>query len=248
MHKIIVEACVDNIESAIQAQDAGADRIELCSALLEGGLTPSFGLIKLVKEKLNIPIHVLIRPRRGDFLYSQNELGIMKEDIKFCQQIGLTGVVFGVLNKDSSLNLKANQELLNYSKNMTTTFHRAFDMLADPFMALEQLIELGFDKILCSGQNSIKKEPEEIVRELVKKAHKRIDIIVAGGINALNVTKIVSQTGVGEVHASARAKSKSKMSQQNFKAEISASYLPNEFEHYSLSPQKLSRICDSLDK
>ncbi len=246
MKKIIIEACVDNIESALAAQIAGADRIELCSALLEGGLTPSMGLIKQVKQKLDIPIHVLIRPRRGDFLYSDSEIEVMKEDIAFCRQLGIDGVVFGVLKQDASINLKANTELLGFSIGMKTTFHRAFDMLKEPFMALEQIIELGFDKILTSAQGQTASESGNGLKKLVEKAAKRIDIIAAGGVNSGNVAKLVQDTGVSEVHASARAKTKSKMLYQNSKAKISAVYYPNEFEHYGLSPHNLTAIKDSL--
>jgi len=246
MTKIIFEACVDNIESAVLAQTAGADRIELCSALLEGGLTPSYGLIKQAKEKLSIPIHVLIRPRRGDFLYSASELELMKEDIAICQKLGLDGVVFGVLTQAASVDFAANQDLLRHSKAMTTTFHRAFDMLEQPFSELEKIIELGFDKVLTSGQASSAEQGSENLKKLLAQAANRISIIAAGGINADNVVKIVNQTGVAELHASARAKSKSKMLHQNPKATISTSYFPDEYEHFTLDAKKLWDIKNSL--
>ncbi len=247
MKRLILEACVDNIESAINAQKSGADRIELCSALLEGGLTPSLGLIKAAKAELDIPIHVLIRPRRGDFLYSPREINIMKEDIDFCRNLGIDGVVFGVLNADASINIEANKELLGYCTGMKTTFHRAFDMLSESSVALEQLIDLGFDKILTSGQVCSAEQAGDSLKSLVVQADNRISIIAAGGINTANIVKIVNQTGVGEVHASARAQSQSKMLYQTPNANISADYFPNEFEHYSLQPENLRNIRISLD-
>jgi len=246
MSRVLIEACVDNIESAVLAQAAGADRIELCSALLEGGLTPSYGLIKQAKQKLSIPIHVLIRPRRGDFLYSNSELELMKEDIAICQELGIEGVVFGVLRKNATVNLEENKKLLVAARGMKTSFHRAFDMLCQASTDLEKLIELGFDKVLTSGQASTAEQGSDNLKKLIEQADNRISIIAAGGINANNVAKIVSQTGVREVHASARAKSKSKMLYKNPQATISASYFPDEYEQFSLSAKKIKDIHNSL--
>jgi len=145
MGKIIVEACVDNIESALAAEAAGADRVELCSALLEGGLTPSYGLIKATRKYLHIPIHVLIRPRRGDFLYSSKELEVMKDDIEFSKDLGIDAVVFGVLNQAAEVDIEAVQALKKKAEGMKTTFHRAFDMLSKPQKALKEIMALGFD-------------------------------------------------------------------------------------------------------
>ena len=242
MRKIIVEACVDNIESAVSAQAAGADRVELCSALLEGGLTPSYGLIKAAKKYLDIPIHALIRPRRGDFLYSQKELEIMQDDIEFCQDLGIDAVVFAALTENAEVDIKALNNLQIAGGQMKTTFHRAFDMLSHPIEAIEKIIDLGFDSILTSGfKNSAENSLEEL-SEVVKAARGRIEIIAAAGINERNVVRIVKQSGVGAIHASARAKSKSKMRRAKSQISLSAAYYPTEDEHYMLSPKNIKSI------
>jgi copper homeostasis protein len=141
---MILEVCASSVQSAINAEKGGASRVELCAGINEGGTTPSFGDINLARKHLNIPIHVLIRPRGGDFLYSSLEIDIIKQDIITCKNLGIDGVVFGMLHQDGSVDKVMNKELVNLAWPMKTTFHRAFDMTSDPFKALEDIIELGF--------------------------------------------------------------------------------------------------------
>ncbi len=199
-----LEICIDSVHSAIAAQEGGAVRVELCDNLFEGGTTPSAGCIQLVRENIHIDLNVIIRPRGGDFLYSPLEFEIMKQDIKIAKQLGANGVVLGILNKDGTIDQKRTAELIALARPMTVTFHRAFDVTRDPFEALEQLIDLGVDRILTSGQENTVLEGIEVIQSLVEKADDRIIIMPGGGIHSRNIHKIVQRTKVKECHLSAR--------------------------------------------
>ena len=201
--KILFEVCVDSVDSALAAQEGGADRIELCSVLSEGGITPSHALIEQALSKINIPINVLIRPRPGDFCYSENEFEIMKRDIEFVKSLELNGVVFGILNIDGTIDKKRNTELIEYARPMSVTFHRAFDLTPGPFEALELLILMEFDRILTSGHESIVPEGLELLKALVKRAGDKIIVIPGGGVNENNVKHILNITNAKEIHSSA---------------------------------------------
>ena len=201
--KILLEVCVDSVDSALAAQEGGADRIELCSVLSEGGITPSHALIEQALSKINIPINVLIRPRPGDFCYSENEFEIMKRDIEFVKSLELNGVVFGILNIDGTIDKKRNTELIEYARPMSVTFHRAFDLTPGPFEALELLILMEFDRILTSGHESIVPEGLELLKALVKRAGDKIIVIPGGGVNENNVKHILNITNAKEIHSSA---------------------------------------------
>lgn len=197
-----LEICANSYQSAINAQNAGAHRIELCSELSVGGITPSFGLLKQVLNELSIPVHVLIRPRSGDFVYSEDEFQTMKADIEMCKKLGVSGIVSGVLTREPALDLDKIQELVDLTRPLEFTFHRAFDELKDPFQGLEQLIELGVNRILTSGQKEKAEDGLELLEELVRQAVRRINIMAGSGISAQNVAKFKS-IGITEVHASA---------------------------------------------
>ncbi|AZQ59119.1 copper homeostasis protein CutC [Maribacter sp. MJ134] len=149
---MLVEVCANSLESALNAQEAGADRIELCSELAVGGITPSYGLLKAVREEISIPVHVLVRPRSGDFTFSNIEFEIMKADILLCKELGFQGIVSGVLHADHTLDNERTQELVKCSEGMNFTFHRAFDWVKNPIIVLKQLEEMGVDYLLTSGQ------------------------------------------------------------------------------------------------
>ncbi|MBT8244957.1 MAG: copper homeostasis protein CutC [Winogradskyella sp.] len=200
-----LEVCANSYQSAKNAQSAQAQRIELCQELSVGGITPSYGLLKQVIKDLEIEIFVLIRPRSGDFVYTDNEFQIIKNDIKICKDLGCQGIVLGVLNHNKTIDLKRTQELVELSKPLPFTFHRAFDEVLKPKEALEQLIDLGVDRVLTSGQKSSAEEGLSLLKELNKIANGRITILAGGGVNADNASKFKT-AGLQEVHASASVK------------------------------------------
>jgi copper homeostasis protein len=198
-----VEIVVYNIESALKAQEGGADRIELCENPGEGGTTPSYGTIEIVRQNLSIDVFVMIRPRGGDFHYSNYEFHAMKRDISQCQRLSVDGVVFGIVTPDGRIDKKRCKELIDKAKPLKVTCHRAFDMTRDPFEALEDCIEVGFDRILTAGQQAQAVKGADLIGELIKKANGRIAIMPGSGVNENTVEEIVSKSGASEIHFSA---------------------------------------------
>jgi copper homeostasis protein len=205
MKKYILEACVDSVESAIAALQGGANRLELCSNLIIGGTTPSIGLFRQVKECCNIPIRVLIRPRYGDFLYTDKEQQVILEDVAMFQKEGASGIVIGALNPDGSLHDKFMNEVMERAKGMLVTLHRAFDVCANPLDTMEKAIALGIDTILTSGQKNHCLEGANLIADLVKKAANRIDIMVGGGVNAGVIKELYPITNATSYHMSGKA-------------------------------------------
>lgn len=201
---IILEVCAGTYRSAFAAALGGADRIELCSGLSEGGLTPSYGTLRAALKIPNMKKHVLIRPRSGDFLYSQSELSVMADDIALAAELGADGVVIGALTKDGDVDMDGMGLLMEKSGTMDVTFHRAFDVCKNPLKALEDIISLGCTHILTSGQAATAEEGMGLIKQLVEIAAGRISIMPGCGVVPENVTKIVRETGVHEVHASAK--------------------------------------------
>jgi len=202
---MLIEIAVFNLESAIVACNAGANRIELCSSPAEGGLTPSAATMRLARKYVKIPIHVMIRPREGDFCYSEKEFEAMLLDIAAAKMVGMEGVVAGVLNPDGTVDEKRTAILVDATYPMNVTFHRAFDMTRDQDLALEAIINCGCARILTSGGQQT--APEGIIKlaELVKKAGDRISIMPGSGINLNNIKSISESTGAKEIHLSARS-------------------------------------------
>ena len=200
-----------NIESCIAAQDAGAHRIELCDNPSDGGTTPSYGFIKDARKKLSIELYVMIRPRGGDFMYSDDEFEIMKTDIEMCRQYGCDGVVIGLLKKDGTIDKKRCSELIGLAYPLGVTFHRAFDRAKDPFRALEDVIETGCERILTSGQRPKAIDGAQIIKELITQAEDRIIIMPGSGVDAGNIISLAENTGAREFHSSASFYSESKM-------------------------------------
>ncbi len=207
----LVEICVDSIESATVAEAAGAGRIELCSALSEGGVTPSAGLIESVRRNTGIKLHVLIRPRGGDFLYSDNDLSVMRRDIDTAGEYGADGIVTGILNRDGTVDLERTALLTEYASPMTVTFHRAFDLCRDPLKALEDIITAGAARILTSGQAGSAKEGAGLIKTLVAEAKNRIVIMPGAGIDEYNIALLASTTGATEYHLTGRRQRESMM-------------------------------------
>jgi len=199
-----IEICVDNIESAIIAQEAGADRVELCTNLSEGGTTPGYGTISAVRENISIGLNVIIRPRGGDFLYSDSEFEIMKRDIYQCGECGADGIVTGILRPDGSIDAERTAKLAELARPMSVTFHRAFDMCNDPDKGLEDIISAGADRLLTSGQKNKAADGTELIKKLIAQSDKRIKIMPGSGINISNIVQIARLTGAAEFHLTGR--------------------------------------------
>jgi copper homeostasis protein len=199
-----LEIAVFSTEAALIAAKAGADRLELCSGYADGGLTPSYGTVQLVKQQVNCPVFVMIRPRGGDFHYSANEIEVMKTDIAQCKALGADGIVIGLMDENGKIDKAALQELVALAAPLPVTFHRAFDLCHEPIEALELLIECGVKRILTSGQKASAMEGATFIAELNKKANGRIIIMPGAGINTGNIHEIKTQTSCNEFHASAK--------------------------------------------
>ena len=224
------EVCANSVESCIAAQEGGADRVELCAGIPEGGTTPSYGEINQARHVLDegarrglkaTRLHVIIRPRGGDFLYTELELQRMVDDIRTCRELGVDGVVFGCLRPDGTLDTEANARLLEAARQRPTplplsiTFHRAFDRCANPAAALEELIQQGFDRVLTSGQQPTAEQGIPLLRQLQEQALGRIIIMAGCGVNEQNIRRIQEETGVSEFHFSAREPLRSQMQFSN---------------------------------
>ena len=199
---MVLEICANSFQSAKNAQDAGAHRIELCSELAAGGITPSYGLIKQVLENLSIETYVLIRPRSGNFSYSDSEFEIMKQDIQVCKDLGCSGIVSGILKADYGIDVLRTQEIIALSKPLSFTFHRAFDCLPNPLDTLYQLMNLGVDRILTSGHEVTAIQGMEFLNQLKEKSEGNVIILPGSGINPTNA-KAFKDAGFNEIHASA---------------------------------------------
>jgi copper homeostasis protein len=195
-----IEICVNSALSAVEAMAGGANRVELCENLYHGGTTPSQGTMIKARELVDIDLFVMIRPRGGDFLYSDHEFDIMKEDIVRARESGVDGVVTGILLPDGSVDVKRMATLIELARPLEVTFHRAFDMTADPFKSMEDIIALGTDRILTSGQRPSALEGAPLIRELIRIARGRIAIMPGSGIKEHNVINVVKQTGAEEIH------------------------------------------------
>jgi copper homeostasis protein len=226
---MIFEICIDSVEGALAAQTAGAQRVELCDNLVEGGTTPSLGMLELVCQSVFIAVNVIIRPRGGDFCYSDLELEVMRRDILAAKTAGASGVVIGLLNPDGSVDLAHTRALVAVARPMSVTFHRAFDLARDPGEALEAICGLGIERILTSGQKPGAPQGIECIASLVKQAGGRTIILAGGGINAGNIADLVARTGVSEVHFSTRATIESPMIFRNPGCLMGKAYQPDEY-------------------
>ncbi|RDV17241.1 copper homeostasis protein CutC [Pontibacter diazotrophicus] len=225
-----LEVCIDTVASAMAAEEGGAQRVELCDYLAGGGTTPSAGMIKVVRKSIRIGLHVLIRPRRGDFLYSDAEFEVMKSDIAMCRELGADGVVIGVLNKDGSIDTARTQELIAHAGPLSITFHRAFDLTPNPLKALDALLQLNVHRLLTSGQQETALQGIGLIRELNKRAAGKLIVMPGGGVNPSNIRELVAETGVSEVHASVRKPVESKMNFRKAYPPMSSNRSLSEFE------------------
>ncbi len=242
---MLFEVCLQSVDDAIAAQAGGAQRVELCAALVEGGITPSLGTIRACKAAVDIDIMVMIRPRGGDFDYTEQEFAVMLEDIKVCREIGVAGVVFGLLDRNGEVARTRVQKLVEAAGELSVTFHRAFDVSLDPFAAMETLIDLGVSRILTSGQAATVPEGKEMLRQLVDQAAGRIGILPGCGITPDNVAELVAYLGVSEFHATAFGTLASAMEHQNPDVYMGIPGLP-EYERQVTTASEVKRFMEAV--
>jgi copper homeostasis protein len=239
---MLLEVVVYNIESALRAQEGGADRIELCDNPAEGGTTPSYAVIEAVRQNVNMDVYVMIRPRGGDFLYSNYEFHAMKRDIHQCQKISVDGVVFGILTEEGRIDVKRCKELIERARPLKVTCHRAFDMTRDPFEALEDCIEAGFERILTAGQQAQAAKGKELIAELIQKANGRIAVMPGSGVNENTVEEILRISKAKELHFSATAFRESGMRFRNQDIAGMGSEEGSEFKLRTVDPGRVKKM------
>ena len=245
MYKI--ENCANSVASCLQAQKGGAYRVELCAGIPEGGTTPSYGEIAVARKLLNIKLNIIIRPRGGDFLYTDVEHQVMLHDIEMAKKLSVDGVVIGCLSADGKIDMVRNKELIDAAKGMNVTFHRAFDMCKDPFESLEQIISLGCDTLLTSGQRPTAIEGVTLLSELVAKADGRIVIMPGSGVNEDNIATLAKETKATEFHFSAREPIDSKMKYRNPNLKMGGTVVSiDEFIQNVTDADKVQRTIDKL--
>lgn len=248
MSKFKIEVCANSVASCLEAQMGGAYRVELCAAIPEGGTTPSYGDIVMARKLLkSTKLNVIIRPRSGDFLFSDLEHEIMLRDIEMCLRIGVDGVVFGTLTANGNVDIQRNKELILAAGTMSKTFHRAFDMCQNPYESLEAIIALKFDRILSSGQQPKAEQGVELLKKMVKVAANRIIIMPGSGINQTNIKKIADITGANEFHLSARKPHKSGMKFRNGNVSMGGVNITvNEYEQLITDATEVKRTIAAL--
>lgn len=243
----ILEVCVDSVKSAAAACEGGADRIELCSALVIGGVSPSPALFREVKRETGLPVRVLLRPRFGDFCYDEYEFRILKEETEMFRDLGADGVVIGILRPDGTLNMEQMSVLKEAAGDMKVTMHRAFDVCRDPFEALEQCVGLGINTILTSGQKGSAWEGRELLGQLEERAGGRIEILAGAGIDSSVISELAGQTKIKSFHMSGKKVLNGRM---EYRREGVPMGIPGvgEFEIWQTDPEKIKRARLVLDK
>ena len=244
--KPLIEVCVYSVESALAAEAGGALRVELCDNMAEGGTTPSAGAIAAARARLRIPLQVMIRPRGGDFCYSDVEFDVMKRDIALAKQCGADGIVIGLLLPDGTIDVERTRALVALARPMSVTCHRAFDMTRDAFEALESLIEAGVDRILTSGQQPSIVEGLDLITELVRRADRRIAIMACGGVNERNAARIVAESRVRELHLSAFMNRDSEMKFRNERVSMGGTTRPSEYSYPVTDPARIAALVAAL--
>lgn len=237
---MIIEVCAYSLQSCLTAQLAGAGRVELCGGLAEGGTTPSSGLIQLARQHLTIPLYVMIRPRGGDFLYTDTELAVMQADIRTAKALGADGIVLGVLQPDGSIDEVQTMRLIDLASPLPVTFHRAFDMTRDPTEALKAVIRTGAVRLLTSGQQRTAEAGRDLIRRLVTQAKNRIEIMAGAGVDAGNA-RLLIETGIHTLHLSGNRSADSRMIYRQQSVSM-ASTAPGEYEHVETDAEKIRSV------
>jgi copper homeostasis protein len=243
---VLVEACVDTARSARRAVAGGARRLELCANLVEGGTTPSAGLMSVVREEILTPIHVLVRPRGGDFLYETDEIATMLADIAEAKRIGMAGVVIGALTPEGRIDEQVTGVLVDAARPMAVTFHRAFDLALGPIDAMETLTRLGIERVLTSGLAATAVEGIPIIREMVGWSAGRVTVMAGGGVDETNALRIVRETGVQEIHLRGSRTEESAMTFHRPGVFMGKRYDPDEYRRSETSEQRIREVVAAL--
>lgn len=239
---ILIEVCVDSVASAVAAERGGARRVEVCSNLLEGGVTPSAGLIEMVRARTAIGLQVMIRPRGGDFCYTPEEFETMRYDVLVAKKLGADGVVFGILNPTGSVDVERTRQLVDLARPLNVTFHRAFDTAADLFRAMEDVCATGTDRLLTSGGQQTAAQAIPSIARLVEAARGRIAIMAGGGIDDHNAASIIEQTGVREIHVGLRSPVASLMLHRN--PQLSMGTVPEYgYQRFQVLKENVLNLC-----
>ena len=246
--KLTFEISIDSVLSAKNAQEAGANRIELCAGLIEGGTTPSIGMIKTVRNNTDIQMFVIIRPRGGDFLYTKEEFEVMCNDILEAKRNGADGIVSGALTAEGEIDIEKTTKMLELAYPLPFTFHRAFDMCKDPFEALEQLKKLKVSRILTSGQKKTAEDGIPLLKELVRKADNNITIMPGAGINVNNIVPLISETGAKEFHFSGKKKYTSGMRYFNDNISMGSSNGVDEYSVFISDQEIIKAVINKAEK
>ncbi len=239
---VLVEACVDTVESALAAAAGGAARVELCANLVEGGTTPSAGAIALARERLGLPLFVLVRPRGGDFLYGADEVAVMRRDVEAARRLGADGVVVGALTPDGRVDAAVTRALVDAARPMAVTFHRAIDAARDAAAALEVLVALGVDRVLTSGGAASAVEGTAALAALVRQAGGRLAVLAGGGLTAETVGPVVAATGVREVHVRGAERVGSAMRFRRAGVAVGRPYTPDDFTRVVTSAERIRDV------
>ncbi len=238
--RVTLEVLVDSVESGRAALAGGADRLEVCQNLFEGGTTPSAGLVAALRHEVTLPLNVMIRPRGGDFCYSRCELEVMRHDIRIARELGAAGIVLGILRPDGTVDAEAVAELMALARPLSVTFHRAIDMTRDLGEALETLVELGVDRVLTSGGEATVIEGVDAIAGLVRQAGDRIVVMPGGGIRERNVEKVVALTGAKEIHVSGSRAVESRMEHRNTRVFMGKDLRAPEFSHNQVDSARVA--------
>jgi len=236
------EICVDSIEGVVAAERAGADRVELCAGLIEGGITPSIGMIEYAAEVPRIGLHVIIRPRGGDFVYSPEELAVMKRDIAAAKRAGAKGLVFGALTPSGDIDGEMTKALVDAARPLAVTFHRAIDMARDLAAAIDRLVALGIERVLTSGGEATALEGSACIAELRRRVAGRIIVMPGGGITERTVARVLAETGAEEIHFAALAEIASPMTHRNPSAFMGGALRPPEYSRLATSESTIRGI------
>jgi len=240
---VLIEVCVDSVASAIAAERGGAARIELCGGLTEGGITPSAGLIEITRAAVSLPMHVMIRPRGGDFLYDAHEVEAMRRDIAVAKRLGADGVVLGLLDVDGNVDAARTRQLVDLARPLAVTFHRAFDMTADLLRALEDVCATGANRLLTSGGEQTSLQAEETLARLIDRAGRRIIVMPGSGIKPENARAFLQHTGAKEIHVGLRSSFASPMLHQNPRIAMGTA-AGLEYKQFVVLEEDVRRLCE----